>query len=141
MIFLSYGNLSFPSPRFYGENFFSAFHGVSGDHLLFDVMLEQPDAKRAYFFITDGNGNKMHAESVLGKSVLKRVMISAYESDRLIFNYSAGKGEVKKHVDVKVRNQQSVEVNWNVLHCSGCDIRFAGDNNIDQVPHFHGELF
>jgi hypothetical protein len=84
--------------------------GVSGDYLLFDVMLEQPDPKRAYFFITDGNGNEMHAESVFGRSVVKRVMISAYESDRLIFNFNAGKGQVKKWVDVKFRNQQLVEV-------------------------------
>ena len=84
--------------------------GGVGDHLLFEVVMQQPGESKAILRIRNEEGIELFNESVSRKNFVRRISIPKEGLQKLEFSFSTAKGEVKKSLEIKIEYKESVEV-------------------------------
>lgn len=86
------------------------FLGSAGDYLFFELTMQQPDDLRSNLRIRNENGNELYSESILLKSIVRKIKIAKDEAEKLEFVYNTRSGEVKKVVEIKVKFLETIQV-------------------------------
>lgn len=86
------------------------YMGVSGDDLLFEVLLVQPTEGRSVFRIQNQDGQEILSRVVFRRNSVRRVKITKWEFDKLEFVYSNLYQELRKSFEVRLRFLEDYEV-------------------------------
>lgn len=71
----------------------------------------QADDNRSNLRIRNEHGSELYTETFFQKSSIRKLKIEKGEAEKLEFVYNNGRGEAKKMVEIKIKYQETVEVN------------------------------